>query len=89
MKRVYFADWNCLCKFGHEIGRTSQGVTKVAIDLGHSIEVIEKDRVFESEVECYRFILSELQKQQRTLTERVTTVVAKVCELPLEREAAQ
>lgn len=81
MKTVYFADYNCMCCSGIEIGRTAKGAVKVAIDREFAIDVIDKDRVFSSEHDCYRFILSELSRQQSALSEQVSKVCLKIAEV--------
>jgi hypothetical protein len=85
--KVFFADWQLSINSGNEIGRTKNG-EKIAVDQGHTITVIEKDRVFEDELACCRFILAELTKQYKAISSRSENILERMASLSVPVESA-
>lgn len=90
MKEVVFVGWDLSVRSGKELDRIPSGTKgKVAIRLPDSVEVVEGERVFDSEFAACRFALSELTKQYKVISEKSDALMARMHRINQPQEAEQ
>jgi hypothetical protein len=80
MGTKYFADWVPSVVAGNEFGRTEKSVALQIIGT-ETISVVDVSRVFDDEAKCCQFVLGELLKRQREITEIFHAAMERVEEL--------